>query len=80
MKLVPVVPVADLEEYEKAPIPDSISDRIDWAGSSFEPARSIAYCLGKSGLRVLGQIPVVQSHRMVTIPIVKYQESIFHWL
>lgn len=27
MKLVPVVPVADLEEYEKAPIPDSISDR-----------------------------------------------------
>lgn len=47
MKLVPVVPVADLEEYEKAPIPDSISDRIDWAGSSFEPARSLAYCLGK---------------------------------
>lgn len=29
MKLVPVVPVADLEEYEKAPNPDSISDRME---------------------------------------------------
>jgi len=28
MKLCPYVPVADLEEYEKAPIPDSISDRM----------------------------------------------------
>ena len=46
MKVVPVVPVADLEEYEKARF-DQWSYGIDWTASSFEAARSVAYCLGK---------------------------------